>query len=127
MSTLEASLHVEAPMSEAQSLPPEPSAPDPPTATIPPETPPDLVLDRLRRAFAENIPGLAIDQLPGTTLEELEASYASARAAFEAGKAAAVSAPQVPAGAPGRTTASPGSPHARILAGLRELEVTSRA
>jgi hypothetical protein len=90
---------------------------------------PAAVLERLRQALAETLPGVATTAISGSTLAEVEANYATARAAFDAGRrqARATSAAVVPAGAPGRATALAGTAHDKIRAGLAGLEVTSLA
>lgn len=81
------------------------------------------VLDRLRAAYIAAEPALQAAMLRGETLEELEASHASAMATLAAVRAAvAREAAIAPAGgAPGRATAGPATAFEKIRDGLARL------
>jgi hypothetical protein len=71
---------------------------------------------RLREALAATDPALTPSLISGATLEEIEASYAAALAAVARARAA-MRAPSVGAGAPGRL-APPRTPFEKIRDGL---------
>lgn len=77
------------------------------------------LLARLREALAAAEPGLDPALLPGETLEELEASYAAARAAVaRIREALRREEAAIPAGAPGRQDTAPATAIEKIRAGL---------
>ncbi|HXU22713.1 MAG TPA: hypothetical protein VN697_01665 [Tepidiformaceae bacterium] len=92
---------------------------------------------RLRESFLATDSALDPGMVQGETLEELEASFAAAQALVarvresvlseialreqERTRPAALAAPLVPAGAPGRTRTSPSSPLEKIRLGLAGL------
>jgi murein DD-endopeptidase MepM/ murein hydrolase activator NlpD len=82
------------------------------------------LVERLRQALAATDPALRVTMLPGTSLAELEASYAAALE-MAAGVREAVAREQaaaVPAGAPGRTSAgTPMTAFEKIRAGMGRL------
>jgi len=84
---------------------------------------------RLRESFLASDRALDPEMVQGETLEELEASFASAQALVAKVREAVLSeqertrpaAPSVPAGAPGRTRSAPTSPLEKIRLGLAGL------
>lgn len=77
-------------------------------------------VERLRAALIASDPALDDTLIRGRTLEEVEASYASAMALVTRlrEQVSQAQAGQVPAGAPGRTTRRPVSPFEKIREGL---------
>ncbi|MFN0094388.1 MAG: hypothetical protein ACKVVT_06380 [Dehalococcoidia bacterium] len=67
---------------------------------------------RLRQALLDLEPGIPPEAIAGASVEELEASFAAAKALLPR---------SVPAGAPGRLGSAAQTPRAKIRAGLQRL------
>jgi hypothetical protein len=77
-------------------------------------------LARLRERLIESDPLVAPELVTGATVAELEASFASAKAAAERARDMTLAsiAPRVSSGAPGRANAVPATAFEKIRAGL---------
>jgi hypothetical protein len=82
----------------------------------PPLDSPEALLTRLKAALAASAPGVDVALIEGTSLADVEASFAALVAAIPP-----AAAPHVPAGAPGRVVSVPVTPLAKIRDGLARL------
>lgn len=83
----------------------------------------DAAIRRLREALIASEPGLDAALVSGETVDEVEASFATARELVTRVRASVrrEAAAAVPAGSPGRVTAIPGTPFEKIRSGLGRL------
>ena len=85
------------------------------------------ILDRYREALAASDPDVTVDDITGTTIEEIDESFAAARdLALRVRASTAAEAPSrpapVPAGAPGRRETAPRTPFDKIRSGLAAMD-----